>query len=106
NLSVWIPVMARDMLHGDAGTYGLLMSAMGVGALAAGLNLAYSSRRAHPHRALAAAGAYSLVLLAFATTAWFPLALALMALLGVAMVLFSATANTTVQLSVPDELRG
>ncbi len=106
NLTVWMPVLARDVLGVGAAGYGLMMSAMGVGALASGLLLAYRGKKAQRSLVLAAAGVFGLVLLAVAFTRWFPVTLGLMAMLGAAMVAFSATANTTVQLLVPDELRG
>src|SRR5207253_619829 len=64
------------------------------------------SRQARRGMVFAAAGAFGAILLVFAASSWFPVSLALLVLLGVAMVGFSATANTTVQLTVPDELRG
>ena len=105
NFSVWMPVMANDVLRVGASGYGFMMSMMGVGSLIAGLTLAYS-REARRHLVIAAAAAFSLVLLAFSASSWFPLSLALLAVLGLTMVAFSATANTTVQLLVPDQLRG
>ncbi len=105
NFSVWMPVMARDVLQVGASGYGFMMSIMGVGSLAAGLALAFN-RQTRKHLVIAAAGAFSVILLAFAASSWYPLSLALLMLMGLAMVTFSATANTTVQLTVPDELRG
>jgi len=93
------------VLQVGASGYGFMMSIMGVGSLAAGLALAFN-RQTRKHLVIAAAGAFSVILLAFAASAWYPLSLALLMLMGLAMVTFSATANTTVQLTVPDELRG
>ncbi|HMA37015.1 MAG TPA: MFS transporter [Chloroflexia bacterium] len=106
NFGVWMPVMARDVLQVGAGGYGLMMSGMGVGSLAAGLVLAYSAAPARRYLVVIAAAAFSVALLIFAASSWFPLSLLLLAGVGAAMVAFSATANTTVQMTVPDELRG
>ncbi len=106
NLTVWMPILARDVLGVGAAGYGLMMSAMGAGALVAGLLLAYRRNKTQRTLVLAAAAVFGIVLLAVAATRWFPVTLGLMAVLGAAMVAFSATANTTVQLLVPDELRG
>jgi MFS family permease len=106
NFGVWMPVMARDVLHVGAGGYGVMMSVMGAGSLVAGLTLAYSSKQTRRHLVVAAAAAFGLFLLLFAGSQWYALSLALLAVVGVTMVTFSATANTTVQLTVPDELRG
>lgn len=106
NFSVWMPVLAQNDLGVGASGYGAMMSAMGVGALAAGLALAYRSKRGAVRRVFAAASGFCAILIALAGVRFFPLTLLLMAVLGVTMVLFSATANTTIQLRVPDELRG
>ena len=106
NFGVWMPVMARDVLHVDAGGYGLMMSSMGIGSLVAALTLAYSARQVRRGVVVGAAAAFGAILLVFAGSEWFPVSIALLILLGVAMVAFSAMANTTVQLLVPDELRG
>jgi len=106
NFTVWMPVMARDILHVGADGYGLMMSTMGAGSLVAGLALAYGAKQARRRVVIVAAFCFGLTLLAFAWSSWFPLSLALLVAMGAAMVSFSATANTTVQMTVPDELRG
>ena len=54
-------------------------------------------RRADPRRASS---------LALAFTREFPVALVLMVLIGFGSILMAATGNTTIQLAVPDHLRG
>ena len=49
NFSVIMPAYAKDVLHGDAATYGFLMAASGVGSLLAALWLAFGSG-ARPRR--------------------------------------------------------
>jgi MFS family permease len=49
---------------------------------------------------------FSLLELAFAASRSYPLSLALLAMDGFAMVMFTATANTMVQTNTPEELRG
>jgi MFS family permease len=49
NFSILLPLMARVAFHRGAGTYGALVVAMGVGALAGGL---YAAARARPSRRL------------------------------------------------------
>jgi hypothetical protein len=57
NFTVWMPVMARDILLVGADGYGLMMSTMGAGSLISGLALAYGAkqarRRASPRPPLA-----------------------------------------------------
>ena len=45
NFQVLIPVLARDVLHGNADTYGFLMAASGVGSLVSALAIAFVSGR-------------------------------------------------------------
>ncbi|HUS14768.1 MAG TPA: MFS transporter [Chloroflexia bacterium] len=106
NFGVWLPVMARDVLHVGAEGYGLMMSVMGAGSLVAGLGLAFGGKRSRKRLAVVAAAAFAVVLGGLAFSTVYPVSLLLLVALGAAMVAFSATANTTVQLTVPDELRG
>jgi len=57
-------------------------------------------------RLLAAAAAFSVLLGAVALTTTYGLALAVLIALGFAGVVFTTTANTLLQLEVPNELRG
>lgn len=40
SISALMPIVARDLLHGDARTFGLILGAFGIGAVAGGLNIA------------------------------------------------------------------
>jgi len=55
---------------------------------------------------LGAAALFSVVLLLVGLSPWLPLTLALLVLLGAASIVFSASANTRLQLTAPPELRG
>jgi len=105
NWTVVIPALARYVLGADATGYGFLMSASGLGALIAALWIA-SQRRSRP--LLIGVGALILgsmeVLLGISRL--FPLSLAAMLIVGFGSVSMTATANATVQLHVPDQLRG
>jgi MFS family permease len=81
------------------------MAATGVGSLVAALWLAFG-RGARP--AIIAGGALLLGLaeVALAATSSYAVALALMFLVGAGGIAMAATANTTIQVAVPDELRG
>ncbi|MBI3909875.1 MAG: MFS transporter [Armatimonadetes bacterium] len=105
--SVLMPAMAEKVLHGGAGTYGGLMTAAGVGAVAGALILA--SLGDTPHRRRLVFGGLALVcaaLLGFSLSSWIPLSMVAIGLFGMGMILFFATSNTVVQTIVPDELRG
>ncbi len=105
--SVLLPVIARDILHVNAGGYGYLMAANGLGALFGALTLASLGNTPH-RRKLFFGGLFGfcsmIFLFAFARSFWLS-ALALTAS-GFFMIIFFATANTSVQTRVPDELRG
>jgi len=105
NFGVIVPAMARDVLHSDATGYGFLMAATGIGSLTAALGIAFGGR---PRVALIGAGAsvLGIGLIVAATVGVFWLALPVMAVVGFGAIAMAATANTTIQMTVPDELRG
>lgn len=102
-----LPSFARDVLHTDARGYGALMAVTGVGAIAALLVLAGRQKTGVGGSVVAGAGlAFGAALALFASARSFATAVPLLALAGAAMVAQAATANTLVQASVPDALRG
>ncbi len=104
---VLMPVIARDVLHTDARGYGLLMAAVGIGAMLGALGLAVQGPRVRKGVVLLAGGAaFGLLLVLFAAVRTIGVALALQALAGCAMIVTTALANTMLQTLVPDELRG
>ncbi|MDQ3043792.1 MAG: MFS transporter [Chloroflexota bacterium] len=110
NFNIWAPLLAKQNFGGDATSFGLLMSAMGVGSLSGALGLAFTSRG--PRRGLMFGAALGLggaeLLLGLAGAMPLPLAAGMffMACAGFAASSAMATANTTVQTIAPDELRG
>jgi predicted MFS family arabinose efflux permease len=105
NFQVVIPPLAQDALGSDASGYGFLMAASGLGALAAAVALVLSGR---PRTSRIIGGAILLgvasILLALSTS--FPVSLLLMVPIGAGGIAMAATANATIQLAVPDGLRG
>jgi len=102
-----MPAWAVRILHGDARTNGLLLSARGVGALACALFLATVSSRLARGRALAVGlAAFPAALLAFAFLRRLPPALALLVGVGATSILVYNTANALVQSLADDPLRG
>lgn len=102
-----IPVFAAEIFHAGPGGFGILVGASGIGALTAALGLAAGGNiRNKPRFMSAAALCFSLSLITFALSKVFLLSLCLIAAGGWGMVSYLATANSYIQISVPDELRG
>jgi MFS family permease len=107
NYNVFVPLLARDVLAQDARGFGLLMGALGVGAVAGAVSLAVLGRGRPPLAALVVpAFLLGLATLAMAAVRHFWVAAALLVVMGFSGILFMAGANTTLQLLAPDELRG
>jgi predicted MFS family arabinose efflux permease len=107
NFSVYVPLLARDVLGMGAEGFGALMTCLGVGALTAGLSVGGMSASAPRPQTIAVALAVSLCgLVGLSFTRVFWLAALLMALTGFAGTLVMAGCNTSLQLRAPDALRG
>ncbi|OGO55012.1 MAG: hypothetical protein A2Z32_13615 [Chloroflexi bacterium RBG_16_69_14] len=105
NFGVLIPAFAQGELASGAAGYGFLMAASGIGSLLAAVRLVFGGR---PRPVRLATGALILgaASLALALTREFPVALGLMVLVGFGSIFMAATGNATIQLAVPDQLRG
>jgi MFS family permease len=102
-----LPSFARDVLHADARWYGALMAVTGVGAIVSVLVLAARQRTGVGGAVVVVAGlVFGVSLALFAASRSFLTAVPLLAVAGAAMVAQAATANTLVQSTVPDALRG
>jgi MFS family permease len=105
NFTVALPLLAQFVLHVGSVGFGVMTSVLGIGSLAAALTIAYTNR-ASERQLVLGAGAFSLILILLGLSHWFVLSLFLLAMLGYAGITFTATANTRMQLSAPDHLRG
>lgn len=105
NFNVVLPLIARFVLNTDSVGFGALTSAVGVGSLAGALTIAYLGE-VKTSRVLIGAAVFSLLLGASALVPVFALSLVLLAALGFAGIMFTTSANTMLQLTVPDVLRG
>jgi MFS family permease len=102
-----LPVFARDILQVGAHGQGLLLSAMGVGALFSSVLLAsFGDRMPRINLMLGGVTLYGLVIVAFAVSPWFELSLALMVIVGIVHVTSHALAQTVIQTYSPSEFRG
>jgi MFS family permease len=105
--SVLLPVVATEVLGGGPRTLGVLMAAVGFGALAGALHLASRSTVLGLGRVIAGAATLfgvSLILLAFANSIY--VAVPLLACAGFGMMTQMASSNTVLQTVVDDDKRG
>jgi MFS family permease len=105
NFTVFVPLLAHFVLDAGPFGFGILFSCLGAGSVLAALRLA-SRREATERTLLIGSATFSLVLLLVALSSSFVLTAALMVILGAASIVFSATANTRLQLIAPAALRG
>jgi MFS family permease len=105
NFSVVVPALVQETLASDASGYGFLMAFSGIGSFGGAIWLA---ARRRPRPSFIAIGAIILgaAEVALALSGLFAVALVLMLVIGIGTILMAATANTTIQLIVPDGLRG
>lgn len=108
--NVWLPLLATESFQADETTFGVLFSSMGFGSLIGALSIAYA--RGGPSRRRMQIGAIGLgvITVAIGVVASVPLAV-WMAAVTLAGSGFCASntmsmANTIVQTTAPDELRG
>jgi predicted MFS family arabinose efflux permease len=107
NFSVYVPLLARNVLGLGSEGFGLLMASLGVGAIAAGLSLGtLGTRRPAPNVIATAATAACAGLVGLAVTRSVGLAIVLLAAVGFAGTLAMAGCNTSLQLIAPDAMRG
>ena len=102
-----LPVFARDVLHVGATGQGLLLSAMGIGALFSSVLIAsFGDRVPRINIMLWGVTMYGIIIAAFALSPWFKLSVLLMGLVGVVHVTSHALAQTVIQTYSPKEFRG
>jgi len=105
--TVLLPVYAGSILGTGAAGYGALMSAGGVGALAAALYMTRKQGRAGLRRNLFfGLAAFGMALVAFSQSRIFGLSAAINVVAGFGMILYAASTNTLIQLTVKEEFRG
>ena len=110
NFNIWIPLLATENFGLGSGGLGLLTAGLGVGSLLGALNLAFSATRPTRRRLYVSAiilGGVEIVL-AIVSSSALPLLVVLpaLAIAGFFMSTTTASANTIVQSSAPDALRG
>jgi predicted MFS family arabinose efflux permease len=105
NFQVLMPPFADNVLEVGAVGYGFLMAASGLGSTVAALGVAFT-RRIGPLPIVAGAVALGLASIVLAVATRVPVSLVAMVVIGAGGIGMAVPANTTIQLSVPDQLRG
>ena len=104
---VLMPVFAKEILHGGSGTFGFLMGAAGFGALLGAIFLASRETLIKLGRLIpAAAGLFGMGLVTLSFSANFPVSLLLMIIIGLGLMLHTASSNTILQTITDDDKRG
>lgn len=109
NFNIILPLLADGVYHTGAGGFGLMSSLLGVGSLAAALVLAGTLKRPRVGLLVASATSFSVLELALSgarAPRMMLVAFGLLVLLGFSTISFTATANTLLQTSSPDYMRG
>ncbi len=102
-----MPVVAKDILHGNSGTQGLLMSTAGIGALTGSMILASKKNiRGMAMRLVLVGLCFSVALVLFSFSVSMALSMLLMIFIGFTMMMTMASTNTLIQSTVSDEMRG
>ncbi len=105
--TVLMPVFARDILHGDAHTYGFLVAASGCGAFAAAIYLASRETVIGLLRIIVINSilfGIGLIIFSFSRALW--LSLSMMLIIGFGMMMAPTSCNTIIQTIVDEDKRG
>ena len=105
NFQVLVPPLADNVLHVGASGFGFLMAASGVGSTITALSVAFS-RKIGPMPIVLGAIALGLGSILLALSSSYGIALVAMFIVGAGGIGMAVTANTTIQMAVPDQLRG
>jgi MFS family permease len=107
NYSVLIPVFTKNVLMMQEKTYGFLMSALGVGSLIGALSVSLKSKKGPKMTAMVRSIAVvSILLICTGITKYYYITALSLAITGVFNIMFSTTANSTLQMNSKDEYRG
>jgi predicted MFS family arabinose efflux permease len=105
NFAVTTPLIAKKVFHSGASSFGLASTMLAVGALVGAL---VAARRVRPNHRLVIGSAmlFGVLEMAVSLAPWYWLFLVLLVPTGVAVLTFTTTANSTIQLGVTAAMRG
>jgi MFS family permease len=102
-----LPIFARDILEVGPTGQGLLLSALGVGALLGALTIATAGNtNRQGFFILSGATIFGLAMVGFAESRWFGLSVLMMAIVGLCDTTYGTQANTVIQLHTENAMRG
>lgn len=102
-----LPVLARDVLEVGSEGYGFLQTGFGIGGLIGALSAAALATWAGKGRqAIVGAGCFGALLVGVGLSPWYGLTFGLLFLLGIANQFYTTTITSTLQMNLPDQLRG
>jgi MFS family permease len=102
-----MPVFARDILNVGSTGQGILLTAVGIGALIGSIAVASIGNTGRQGVVmLCGAILFGLTITGFALSQWFLVSVVLMAISGLCNVSYGTQANTVLQIHTPSELRG
>jgi MFS family permease len=102
-----MPIVARDLLHGNAFVYGLILGAFGIGAVISALNINVARDRFDPDRTMAVSAvtmAAMMAVLGLSTS--LPLTMLALLVFGACWMLTLTLLNIAIQMSVPRWVTG
>ena len=105
NFNTVLPVLAKVDFRGDAGTYALMLVAIGFGSVIGALTSAYR-QRTRLLVVVGSAGAMGVAMLAAAIERDLAIEVVVLVALGFASMLYLATSNAICQLASAPEMRG
>ncbi len=106
NYNTVVPLLAENALHLGPDGFGLLMTAVGLGALIGAIGVASGARRPSSRKLLLAGAGFGLAQVAVSFAPGFPSAFGLLAAMALCSMLFATSSNSMLQLGSPDYLRG
>jgi predicted MFS family arabinose efflux permease len=106
NFTVYVPLLARDVLGLGPEGFGFLMAALGVGAVSGALAIGTRAHEPGVPAMLASAAVACTMLLGLAASRALAAVVGLLFITGFTGIVVTASCNTTLQLRTPDGLRG
>ncbi|MBV9267856.1 MAG: MFS transporter [Acidobacteriaceae bacterium] len=105
-LITFLPVMAREVLHGNANTFTLLLCFSGLGSILGALTSAAMKQKEQAKRSVMAMGILGIFIAAFGASRNVIVSIAFVFAAGAALMIVFASNSSVVQLRVDDVMRG